>query len=517
MSIVGGFFNAKNVNGLYDRVYNAEDFAAYFANFISSGVFAQPSNQMKVVPGGGLSVDVSVGKGYIKGYWVDVPQTHHLTVSPNMTGQTEQIKVVCKIDFGNRVPVLEVQENVESLLPENDYELVLATFSLQVGESEITTAMITDRRPDETYCGFVTGLVDQIDFTELMSQQQAQFNEWFNDMKGQLSEDAAGNLQQQIDDMEVNLSKTMVTGASTNVDYGKKSKGMIEPPDYGYGMGASDTPYFLSNVVQSSKNDRTGWIKKEDMGYYLPVPSSPASGNSGRAGIAPAPYEDYEDANKNTEQGEHYAKTLMMIGRYENFGESYDYASQKNIQKNLYNWGDDYRYFADYTYGVLLQMPELGDGITEINLLNAGYHVGYTPFLLGICFYTQDGVCGNFLQPLDVINRMFTSISDNYGLTYKYVSDLMVGKTISDGTIMDNVTATPFFTELVMYNAAQAEVARYNVKLTFHYRISGGRGGLGVTMKTIKKSGAYNHDVLYRIYGVGASKINTAPLCFNYN
>lgn len=240
MSIVGGFFNAKNVNGLYDRVYNAEDFAAYFANFISSGVFAQPSNQMKVVPGGGLSVDVSVGKGYIKGYWVDVPQTHHLTVSPNMTGQTEQIKVVCKIDFGNRVPVLEVQENVESLLPENDYELVLATFSLQVGESEITAAMITDRRPDESYCGFVTGLVDQIDFTELMSQQQAQFNDWFDAMKGQLSEDAAGNLQQQIDSIVIpaKTSELINNGGSRkegNSYYVKRGYYKWAEYDYGYG------------------------------------------------------------------------------------------------------------------------------------------------------------------------------------------------------------------------------------------------------------------------------------------
>lgn len=199
MSITGGFFNAKNINGQYDRVYNAEDFAAYFANFISSGVFAEPSDQLKVVPGGGLSINVSVGKAYIKGYWVSVPEVEHLIINPNMTGQTENVKIVCEIDFTDRFPKIKVLEGVTSLLPDNEYQLVLATFSLQVGESEITSAMITDRRPDNNYCGFVTGLVDQINFKELMSQQQAQFEEWFEEMKGQLSEDAAGNLQQQVD------------------------------------------------------------------------------------------------------------------------------------------------------------------------------------------------------------------------------------------------------------------------------------------------------------------------------
>ncbi len=38
------FFNAELVDEKYDRTYNAEDFARYFASFIGSGIFPNPTN-----------------------------------------------------------------------------------------------------------------------------------------------------------------------------------------------------------------------------------------------------------------------------------------------------------------------------------------------------------------------------------------------------------------------------------------------------------------------------------------
>lgn len=203
-----GFFNAMNVNGAYDRIYNAEDFAAYFANFISSGVFVQPSNQLLVEAKEGLTVNVKAGKAYINGYWYTLTEDKELVFSPNMTGSTIQCKVVCEHDISERVTTVHTKENVTSLLPDSKNELVLATFSLPVGVSEITQAMLADRRPDRVYCGFVTGLVDQIDINTLLKQDKAQFEEWFEDMKGQLSEDAAGSLQNQLDTLKETYYKS---------------------------------------------------------------------------------------------------------------------------------------------------------------------------------------------------------------------------------------------------------------------------------------------------------------------
>ena len=59
---------------------------------------------------------------------------------------------------------------------------------------------------NDNYCGIVTGLVEQVSFLQFYLQQQAQFYEWFNSIKGKLSEDVAGSLQEQITGISENVS-----------------------------------------------------------------------------------------------------------------------------------------------------------------------------------------------------------------------------------------------------------------------------------------------------------------------
>ena len=49
MSQECGFFNAQLNGEEYDRVYLAEQFAAYFASFIGNGVFGKSMQQLEVV------------------------------------------------------------------------------------------------------------------------------------------------------------------------------------------------------------------------------------------------------------------------------------------------------------------------------------------------------------------------------------------------------------------------------------------------------------------------------------
>jgi hypothetical protein len=85
------------------------------------------------------------------------------------------------------------------------YEIVLAQILVSAGSTEVTARSITDTRPDSTVCGWVTGTVDSVAVDQLTAQAQAQFAEWFEHMKGQLSEDAAGNLQLQIDALDTHI------------------------------------------------------------------------------------------------------------------------------------------------------------------------------------------------------------------------------------------------------------------------------------------------------------------------
>lgn len=206
MAEKSGFFNAREVgDGTYDREYDAEQFAEYFSNFVSNGVYANPSNQLKVVfddlPNKPFIVIVRKGKAYIDGYWYELTEDMEITIPTNTKSYAVKDVICCKLDKAERKVSIVLKEGVTSDYPTNNstqHELVLSTVVVQPNASRLNAEDITDKRPDKTYCGFVTGVIDQIDTTELFQQYDDAFQEWFNEMKNQLSTDAAGNLQTQI-------------------------------------------------------------------------------------------------------------------------------------------------------------------------------------------------------------------------------------------------------------------------------------------------------------------------------
>lgn len=200
-----GFFNAQESGGTYDRVYDASDFAEYFALFIGNGVFVNPMNQLKVVPKDGLTVTLKKGNAFIDGYWYKLTEDMDFTLSPNGTSYAITDVIAITLDKTNRIVTAKKKEQVSSIVPVDNgtvHELIVASISLGAGVSSITEAMITDQRPFDEYCGFVTGTVDQIDASEMFTQLEAQFDEWFETIKGQLGQDAATNLQLQINELK---------------------------------------------------------------------------------------------------------------------------------------------------------------------------------------------------------------------------------------------------------------------------------------------------------------------------
>lgn len=219
MAEKSGFFNALESGGAYDRVYDANDFAEYFALFIGNGVFADPMNQLKVVPKSGLTVTLKKGNAFIDGYWYKLSEDMDFTLSPNGTSYAITDVIAVTLDKTNRVITAKKKERVSNITPVNDgvvHELIVASISLGVGVSSITEGMITDQRPYEDYCGFVTGTVDQIDAGEMFTQLEAQFNEWFNTIQGKLTSDVAGSLQTQIDDLDQKIDDVK-TEVETNI------------------------------------------------------------------------------------------------------------------------------------------------------------------------------------------------------------------------------------------------------------------------------------------------------------
>lgn len=217
-----GFFNAELQGSEYDRVYNAEQFAAYFASFIGNGVFGNSMGELVVLENqqANMSVDVSSGQAWINGWWYR--NTEELNLPIALADGVLNRKDIVVLRWGNAerdmwLQVLQGEPSGEPIAPEivrnaDYYDLKLCEISIPAGTSRITQSLITDTRLDNNVCGLVTGVVQQIDTTELYLQFRSQFedfkdmseeefNEWFDAIKGQISTDLGIRLQLEIGDL----------------------------------------------------------------------------------------------------------------------------------------------------------------------------------------------------------------------------------------------------------------------------------------------------------------------------
>lgn len=192
------FFPFNSVSG--DREYDAEDFAAYFADILSSGVSANGDN-LGVTPAGGLNLSVGPGRALIKGHQYRNTATITLSVSAGAANPRID-RVVARLDVAARRPFIAVVPGTPSNTPtppaltRNDdyYEIGLASINVAASAISISAANITDTRTDSNVCGVVRCLVEKLDVSAFMQNSQTAFNEWFAGVQDILDADTAGNL-----------------------------------------------------------------------------------------------------------------------------------------------------------------------------------------------------------------------------------------------------------------------------------------------------------------------------------
>lgn len=197
-------FFYKSENG--DRVYDDTSFEHWLKRFFTSGVFL---NDLQVKANGDMTV--TVGSGYVNADGKVKVYENETILSLNTAGGTYPRidSIVLERNDAERDIILKVITGGYSSAPvahtpvreDGIYQLVIAQILVGAGAVAITQANITDTRANTELCGIVASTVDQIDF----GQVQAQFDDWFEYVKGQLNEDAAGNLLNQVDEIKTNL------------------------------------------------------------------------------------------------------------------------------------------------------------------------------------------------------------------------------------------------------------------------------------------------------------------------
>lgn len=198
MAIRSGFFNS--VNG--DRRYLANNFAEYFSTFIGNGVFPDPAIGLQVQAKLNMTITVKPGKGWINGYYLINDGDFDLTIS-NADGVLNRIdRVVMRWDINTRNIVVQLKKGAFASSPvapalqrdQEIFELALADIYVAKGITSISQSAITDKRLEKSVCGIVSGVVDQIDTTNLFTQYNVSFNEWFDTVKDYLNDTAVGNV-----------------------------------------------------------------------------------------------------------------------------------------------------------------------------------------------------------------------------------------------------------------------------------------------------------------------------------
>lgn len=180
MAITFGFFNSVND----DRLYNAETFNTYFEGLISqNGVYENVGDSLAVAAGTGLNVTVATGKAIVNSHWVKLSavETLEIATAHNLFSRYDMVSL--RWNSTTRDVTLQVTTGTPASTPvrptpvtsDTAYEIVLAYVLVPANATQITTGNIYDQRPNTAVCGYITGLIEQVDITDLFEQYEARF------------------------------------------------------------------------------------------------------------------------------------------------------------------------------------------------------------------------------------------------------------------------------------------------------------------------------------------------------
>lgn len=226
-------FPFPDVNG--DREYSDDDFSQFYDHLFTNGVFLTVGNALQVTTASSASMNIIVknGAAIINGrqYFNSADLAIEVPVASSTQNRVDS--VVLRMDITARQITLAYKQASVSVERTSEiWELQLATINVPANSVGVSGSQITDKRSDKSVCGYsspyekvsVSGLEqqyqamlqqifnefvsyandNQLDLEQLLTDQQATFQNWLSNLQNQLDENQAGNLQNQIDRLTAN-------------------------------------------------------------------------------------------------------------------------------------------------------------------------------------------------------------------------------------------------------------------------------------------------------------------------
>lgn len=195
MAITYGFFNS--LNG--DRKYNSDQMSEYFDGMISDGVFANVGDALQVKASTGMDVKVQTGRAFINSRWMKNDAIHTITLNAAHVTLNRYTAIVIRLDASARTIDIVAVDGNNATSPTKPTmtnsttvkELCLAYIYVAAGATTITQANIEDTRANTDLCGWVTGIIKQVDTSQLFLQWQNAYDQYFADMEAWQAEQKA--------------------------------------------------------------------------------------------------------------------------------------------------------------------------------------------------------------------------------------------------------------------------------------------------------------------------------------
>lgn len=232
---------------VYDRAITSAPLRKLIAKLLTDGILPNPSTNLQVEAGSGMNVVVNPGFAICAGglKLEENQRTLAIQAADSNYDRIDTVVLRWNDNDSERICDLYIVEGIPAASPlrpeltrtESIWELGLADLFINKNSSAISNQRITDTRYESARCGIISAISEfdtttlyqqvQADLAGFKASEQADFIKWFNDIKGQLSEDAAGNLQKQIGTLEslkTEVKTNLVNALNLVVD---KTSGVI--------------------------------------------------------------------------------------------------------------------------------------------------------------------------------------------------------------------------------------------------------------------------------------------------
>ena len=205
---------------VWDRAISSAPLRRLYKSLFSDGILPNPSTNLQVMAVSGRIVKVFAGFALCNGCQKLQEEDVEMQL-PVADATYDRIDtVVLRLDDNEEVRSCELdiisgtaKTNPKApALTQSDsiWEIGLANIFRKANSTEVTNANITDTRYDTSRCGIISS-ISQFDTTTLYQQIEADLKEfkeinqadilaWFEKLKNQLDENAAVNLQMQINE-----------------------------------------------------------------------------------------------------------------------------------------------------------------------------------------------------------------------------------------------------------------------------------------------------------------------------